>query len=212
MDVEVVGYVASGLILVSLLMTSVVRLRIVNAIGAAVFTVYGLLIDAPPVWGMNAAIVVVDLWQLRALLRRDERLEAVEVPWDSPVLARVLDVHADDVAEYAPDLDGPHEHHRAWLVLRDTLPASVLLARPLDDGRVRVDLDYAVPATRDLRAGRLLHDRLDVLADVGPGDVLADAGPREHQRYLAAVGFAPGDDGTWVRQRGATAHSDPTRP
>jgi len=202
MDVELVGFIASALILVSLILTSVVRLRIVNAIGAAVFVVYGLLIDSVPVWGMNAAIVVVDLWQLRALLRKDERVEAVAVPWDSPVLARVLAVHDDDVARYAaPEFDAPTPEHSAWLVLRDTTPSSVLLVRRLDDGRVRVDLDYATPATRDLRAGRLLHGDLDVLATVGPGPVVADPGPREHQRYLSAVGFQPGDDGTWVRER-----------
>lgn len=206
MDVEPVGYAASALILVSLLMTSVVRLRIVNAVGAAVFTAYGLLIDAPPVWAMNGAIVLVDLWQLWVLLRGgdDERVEALEVPWDSPVLGRVLRVHADDIGTYAPDgpiTPGPDT--RAWLVLRDTTPASVLLAHREGD-RVVVDLDYATPATRDLRAGRLLHDRLDVLAEVGEGPAVAVGGPREHQRYLGEVGFEQqGEDptGTWVRHR-----------
>lgn len=202
MDVELVGFIASALILVSLILTSVVRLRIVNAIGAAVFVAYGLLIDSVPVWGMNAAIVVVDLWQLRVLLRNDERIEAVAVPWDSPVLARVLAVHADDVADYAaPAFEGPTAEHSAWMVLRDTTPTSVLLARRLDDGRVRVDLDYATPETRDLRAGRLLHDDLDVLATVGPGVAVADPGPRVHQRYLSTIGFEPAEDGTWVRAR-----------
>lgn len=205
MDVELVGYAASALILVSLLMTSVVRLRIVNAVGAAVFTVYGLLIDAPPVWGMNAAIVLVDLWQLWVLLRGrdDERVEALEVPWDSPVLRRVLDVHQQDIAQHVDPVPTPTPDTRAWLVLRDTTPASVLMAHAEDD-RVVVDLDYATPETRDLRAGRLLHDDLDVLAEVGDGPMVATGGPRAHQRYLAAVGFdRVGDDprGTWVRPR-----------
>jgi hypothetical protein len=203
-NAELVGYVASALILVSLLLTSVVRLRIVNAIGAAVFTAYGLLIDAPPVWAMNGAIVLVDLWQLWALLRDrdDETVEAVEVPWDSPVLDRVLRVHAEDIARYVPGgPPTPSPDTRAWLVLRDTTPASVLLAHAEDD-RVVVDLDYATPATRDLRAGKLLHDDLDVLGQLGDGQVVAHGGPREHQRYLAAVGFAPtGSDptGPWAR-------------
>ncbi len=205
MNVELVGYAASALILVSLLMTSVVKLRIVNAIGAAVFTVYGLLIDAPPVWAMNGAIVVVDLWQLWVLLRGDddERVEAVEVPWDSPVLDRVLRVHAEDIRRYAGDGHAsPDPDTRAWLVLRDTTPASVLLAHAEDD-HVVVDLDYATPATRDLRAGRLLHEDLDVLSGVGAGPATTRGGPRDHQRYLARVGFEQaGDDpaGTWVRR------------
>lgn len=204
MDVELIGYAASLLILVSLLMTSLVRLRIVNAVGAAVFTLYGLLIDAPPVWVMNGAIVLVDLYQLWALLvrdQRDERVEAVEVPVDSPVLDRVLRVHADDVRAYAATDRPRDDATHAWLVLRDTTPASVLLAHA-EDGEVVVDLDYATPATRDLRAGRLLHEDLDVLREVGTGPVVAHGGPREHQRYLAAVGFEQRSDdptGAWVR-------------
>lgn len=205
MDPELVGLAASALILVSLLLTSVVRLRIVNAVGAAVFVVYGLMIDALPVWGMNAAIVVVDLYQLWQLLRErgDERVDAVEVAWDSPVLARVLHVHADDIRQYVAGatVPRPHPDTRAWLVLRDTTPASVLLAHAEDD-RVVVDLDYATPATRDLRAGRLLHEELDVLHDVGDGPAVAHAGPREHRRYLAQVGFREAGDGTWRRPPG----------
>jgi hypothetical protein len=198
MTVELVGYVASALILLSLLMTSLLRLRIINAVGAAVFTAYGLAIDAPPVWAVNAAIVLVDLWQLRGLLRHDERVEAVEVPWDSPVLARVLAVHADDISTFVPGAPDPGPATRAWLVLRDTTPASVLLAHA-EGGEVVVDLDWATPATRDLRAGRLLHRELHVLADVGPGPVVAHPGPRVHQRYLTSLGFAPDDGGRWVR-------------
>lgn len=206
MDVELIGYVASGLILVSLLMTSLVRLRVVNAVGAAVFTWYGLAIDAPPVWVVNGAIVVIDLWQLWVMLvrdRHDERVEAVEVPVDSPVLDRVLRVHEDDIARFSPagPVAAAAAATHAWLVLRDATPASVLLAHE-EDGRVVVDLDYATPATRDLRAGRLLHDDLHVLRQVGSGPVVTHGGPREHQRYLRAVGFSPGEDdpeGPWTR-------------
>ena len=78
----------------------------------------------------------------------------------------------------------------------------MLLAHDEGD-RVVVDLDYATPATRDLRAGQLLHDDLHVLRDVGSGPVVTHAGPREHQRYLRAVGFSPradDPDGRWVRE------------
>ena len=43
MALELVGYLGSFLVLVSMLMTSVVRLRVINLIGSAVFTVYAIL-------------------------------------------------------------------------------------------------------------------------------------------------------------------------
>jgi len=56
---ELTGYFASILILVSLLMSSAVKLRIINAIGAAVFTVYGILIHSYPTAFLNGVSVIV---------------------------------------------------------------------------------------------------------------------------------------------------------
>ena len=54
---ELVGYVGSGLVIVSMLMTSVARLRVINMIGSAIFTVYALLIHSYPTALMNLFLV-----------------------------------------------------------------------------------------------------------------------------------------------------------
>ena len=41
---ELFGYLGSFLVLISMLMTSVVRLRIINLIGSAIFAAYAILI------------------------------------------------------------------------------------------------------------------------------------------------------------------------
>ena len=46
---EVIGYAASLIILVSLLMTNVYRLRLINLAGSLCFSLYGWLIGAWPV-------------------------------------------------------------------------------------------------------------------------------------------------------------------
>ena len=43
---EIVGYVASALVVLSLTMTSVVRLRTISLAGSIVFVVYGILIES----------------------------------------------------------------------------------------------------------------------------------------------------------------------
>jgi len=68
MTYEMIGYGASLLVAVSLMMRSVVKLRVINLLGAAVFTLYGLLIDAYPVAVMNFFIVLIDLYYLREFI------------------------------------------------------------------------------------------------------------------------------------------------
>ena len=41
---ELIGYFGSALVVISMLMTSVVRLRIINLIGSVIFTCYALII------------------------------------------------------------------------------------------------------------------------------------------------------------------------
>ena len=54
---ELIGYLASVLVALSLTMRSILRLRLINLLGAAFFTVYGLLITAYPVAFLNGLIV-----------------------------------------------------------------------------------------------------------------------------------------------------------
>jgi hypothetical protein len=64
MWIEWIGYLASFLIAVSLLMTDMKTLRVVNAIGCLVFAIYGVLTHAYPVIVSNTAIFLIDLYQL----------------------------------------------------------------------------------------------------------------------------------------------------
>jgi hypothetical protein len=61
---EYIGYLASGLVLISFLMKDIFVLRIVNTIGCLVFIIYGSMIDSLPVIITNAAIVLVNLYYL----------------------------------------------------------------------------------------------------------------------------------------------------
>lgn len=61
---EFLGYIASFIILVSLLMSSIVKLRWINLLGSAIFSVYGFLIGALPVAFMNLCISLINIYYL----------------------------------------------------------------------------------------------------------------------------------------------------
>jgi len=190
---ELIGYAASVLVAVALTMRSVLRLRLINLGGAATFTVYGLLIHAYPVALLNFAIVVINLYFLAEMLRAREYFELLEVPADSPYLQRFLDFHRDDIQRLIPDFDGdPAGHDVALLVLRNLVPAGVLLARRQDGDSLLVTLDYVIPGYRDLKAARFLFDRnAAYFTGQGVRRLLTRPGSDKHAHYLRRVGFAP---------------------
>ncbi|USD67991.1 hypothetical protein [Vibrio sp. SCSIO 43136] len=65
--VEILGYASSVMVAVSLMMKDIVLLRILNFIGCALFTTYGLMIDAMPVAATNGFIACVNVYFLAKL-------------------------------------------------------------------------------------------------------------------------------------------------
>ena len=64
MSVELLGYLGSALITVSLLSANVYFLRTFNSIGCLIMAGYGLAIEAYPVTLMNVICVVINLAQM----------------------------------------------------------------------------------------------------------------------------------------------------
>lgn len=199
--VELIGYVASALVVLSLTMASLLRLRIVSLVGSLVFATYGLLIGSPPVLVTNAAIAVINVVHLRRLWRERADQGGFEiVPADpgSPLLRRFLDVHAEDVARFQPRFSGVRFDHEAWWVVRDGVPAGAVLARRGPDGGAHVDVDFVTPAHRDLRPGRAVYGAAGPFSDLR--QVTTDPPAPPHERYLRQMGFRPAGE-VWARER-----------
>jgi uncharacterized protein with PQ loop repeat len=61
---EIIGYVASFLILISFLMKDMKKLRIINLFGCGAFILYGIMNQALPVIITNSAILLINLFYL----------------------------------------------------------------------------------------------------------------------------------------------------
>lgn len=62
--IEWIGYAASIFIVISLTMTSIIKLRIINSIGCALFVVYGFMVGAYPVALSNFIIIIINIYNL----------------------------------------------------------------------------------------------------------------------------------------------------
>jgi hypothetical protein len=199
--VELIGYLASGLIVLSLLMASVLKLRVINLVGAVVFTAYGLLIGSLPVVVTNAAIVLIDVYYLVVMLRdrsRDAYFEVVEVDPTSTILHRFVDHHRRDIMLSQPRFAGVRDDHLAWMVLRDAIPVGVVLATSEGD-EGHIELDYVVPAHRDFTAGSVLYGESGVFHDRGLTAVTTAGETDLHRRYLERMAFDRDGDDLWRR-------------
>jgi len=192
--VEVVGYVASVLVVASLAMTSVVRLRIVSLVGSVVFVVYGALLPSIPIMITNAAVAGLNIWFLRKEFAPNRDLGTVPIEPDAPFLLDFLRSHADDIASIHPGFDAPAPGDFVLVLLRDGLPAGALVGAP--DGRtLRLRLDYVMHAYRDSRIGHWLYGAgTGVFTRAGFTRIVALADSEMSRTYLERVGFARSGD------------------
>lgn len=197
-----IGYLGSALIVTSLAMRSILKLRWIGLAGAATFVVYGYLIGAWPVVWTNAVIVLIHLHFLRQVRRSREYFKLLEVRPDSRYLQYFLDHFAEDIESAWPGFAyRPEGGVHALFVLRDLVPAGLLVGRQLGSESLEVQLEYAIPGYRDFKIGRYLYERGGLL-NRGYQRVVARPTGRRAIDYLARMGFAraPGDESAWTRE------------
>ncbi len=200
--VELVGYLASALIVISLMMSSVLKLRVVNLVGAVIFATYGVLIASLPVVLTNGAITVINVAHLSRLWRQragETYFEVVDVAPDSELLRRFVEFHADDIANFQPEFTGVRSDHLAWMVLHEAAPVGVVLASRTTEHEAHIELDYVTEAHRDFTPGAVLFGDSRAFESHGITRVTSTEGSAAHRRYLERMGFAH-DGERWVRE------------
>lgn len=194
---EVVGYIASGLIVLSIVQKSILRLRIIGLGGSFAFIAYGVLISAYPIVAVNILTASIHIWFLRKLTaRKSEVFEILHVAPESRYLRRFLDHYRSDISRFQPDFAfEPRAHDLTAFVLRDLVPAGLLVGSRAEDGSVELGLDYAIPAYRDFRMGAWVFSRESGLfVDDEVHRVVTSATTPEHARYLRRMGFTDVSD------------------
>lgn len=65
--IEWIGYCASIFVAISLFMTNIIKLRIINTAGCVLFVIYGFYVKAYPVGIINTLIIFINLYYIYKL-------------------------------------------------------------------------------------------------------------------------------------------------
>lgn len=219
---EIIGWVGSVLVVVSLMQARVLRFRWLNFAGSVIATAYNTIVGIWPFAAMNAVIAVIDaywLWRLTRERHDADVYEVVPVGAGDHYLRHVLGVHADDIARYYPSFRHPGEARGdaggdapgaaaggrwAYLVLRGDETVGVVVVRDVGAGVGEVELDWVTPRFRDFAPGEFVYRRSGAFAGTGLRTLLVAEDARDTGPYLERVGFAR-VDGRWRREVEAAA-------
>ncbi len=193
---ELIGYFASALVVTALTMTSYRKLRIFSLLGSITFGIYGLLIGSVPIILTNVAIMAINSFYLWKAATDHSYYSILEVDPKSDYLAKFLEFHRESIEESQPDFDGSVEDTDfVCFILRDMVPAGLVIGRECEPGVLTIVLDYATPEFRDNRLGQhFFGPSRQLLVDRGYRTVRTTALTKAHEAYIKRMGFTEAGD------------------
>jgi hypothetical protein len=186
--IQIFGYCATVLIAISLMMSSIVKLRIINLIGAACFSIYGFIIGAYPVFILNGIITFIDAYYLIQIFGAKEYFRVLEVKTNADYLKYFLTFYKTDIQKFIPSfVYEPNENYHVMFVLRDAVPAGLVISEYLEDDVIYMKLDYAIAGYRDFKMGKYVF--AEIFKQKKVNKIYSDPGNEKHEFYLKKMGF-----------------------
>lgn len=189
--VEGIGYTASAVLLLAMLMTSVVKLRIINTIGCVLFVIYALLIKSYPVALMNTAIACVNIVFLIRIRTQESKLKILRFNGIDELIRMFVEKHKADIGALFPEythVDKPYSC--SFLVLRNMEMAGVFIGHDEGNGNLIVELDYVTPAYRDCMIGDFVFNKnRELFKEMKCKKITEISGSPRHSKYLKKMGF-----------------------
>ncbi len=185
---ELFGYLGSVLVVCSMLMSSVVKLRLINMIGSVISGIYALLCGAFPLFAMNTALIIINGYNLIKLSRTEKNYEIVVCNVSDGSLNYFLDRYLEDIQRYFFEFKQKcSKINEAYMVFCEGTPVGVLLGENKGNGILDIQLDYTIPSYRDCSVGQYIYSKL---SSFGIHEMIYTMKlSQKHKKYLEKMGF-----------------------
>lgn len=187
--VEWFGYLASLVVLVSLTMTSIIKLRVINFIGCVLFAMFAYFIDSYPTMFMNIGIAGINIYFLWKIRTTKEQFTLITESVGSEYFDYFVSSYKSEI-ELQVSTSELKGADTAFYMLRNNSIAGVLVGNISPEGELSVLLDYVTPEYRDFKLAHYYYvSNPNVIKERGVKVLKAYATTPEHKEYLLKVGF-----------------------
>lgn len=188
---EYLGYLASIIVLISLLMSSIKKLRWINLIGSITFATYGFLIGSIPVGLLNIGTVCINVYYLTKMYTSKDYFKILPLDQHTNYLKYFMNFYQKDMVDFGANFDVSIEKSEvSFYILRNVIPAGLFVSSKVDDTTLRVDIDYVVPQYRDFKMGDyIFRSKKNIFTDRGYTTLVTYTNNKKHETYLKKMGF-----------------------
>ena len=102
---EIFGYIGTALVILSMMMTSVIKLRVFNMCGALISLIYAVCVNTWPVAVLNACLLCINLVQTVRQLKKRQEVTVIALGKNDATANHLFGVWQKDVQKQHPDFD-----------------------------------------------------------------------------------------------------------
>ncbi len=194
-NVEIIGYVASILVAISLTMSKILKLRVINLIGAITFAIYGYMLNAYPVFFVNTFIVCINIYFLIKMYLNKDSFDILDCSDNKGYLEQFFEHYNDDIKNFFEF----GYFNNIWVtneifILRNMRPVNLVIYNKQENDIIEIILDYTIAEYRDFLNGKYL---LELFKNK---QLVVKSESKEHIKYLKRLGFVINDANLFVRK------------
>ncbi len=188
---EYIGYIASIIVLISLLMSSIKKLRWINLFGSITFAVYGFLIGSIPVGLLNIGTSLINIYYLVKIFNSKDFFTLLPISTSTQYFEYFLKFHQKDILKFFPEVNLKVENSEVtFYILRNTVPAGVFVGSKYNDDTLLIKLDYVVPMYRDFKMGKYVYTKQkELFLSKGYSKLVSFSDNPQHEKYLLKMGY-----------------------
>ena len=203
--IQILGYAASLIVFISLMMKSLAKLRVLNAAGSLLFVVFALATDSLPTAFLNMGIVVIDVFYFIRMTRVKDNFEIMTVQKDNEIVRRFYRTNKKELDALFGEASFVKSEKIALFFRNDDIAgllaySSVVLPQTdssAPESAAEILIDFVVPKYRDFAVGRHFFVKdVSFWKEQGYTCLLSNVPDKRHIPYLERLGFERQNDFT----------------
>ena len=203
--IQILGYAASLIVFISLMMKSLAKLRVLNAAGSLLFVVFALATDSLPTAFLNMGIVVIDVFYFIRMTRVKDNFEIMTVQKDNEIVRRFYRINKKELDALFGEASFVKSEKIALFFRNDDIAgllaySSVVLPQSdssVPESAAEILIDFVVPKYRDFAVGRHFFVKdISFWKEQGYTCLLSSVPDKRHIPYLERLGFERQNDFT----------------
>ncbi len=190
---EIIGYSGSFLIAISLLMSNIFKLRIINCIGAILFSTYGLLIKAPAVFLLNFFIAVINIYYIFVLKTKKDVFKFIKSEQQNKILEFFINYNLKDIKNFFPDFGTKilQQDVKCFLILRNLVLVGIFIFKK-ENEKAEILVDYVTKEYRDFKNATAFFNSEEIkqeFKDLHIKQLFIFSENEKYNKYLKKIGF-----------------------